>query len=409
MTPLRPTPRTCTLAVLTLAAALLAGPAPAAAAPAGDLPTGLLDAGGAPRIPGSYIVVLGDGVRGDVAGRARALADRYGGSVTHTWSVALRGFAARLTAAQAQRLSADPAVQYVEPDPVVHAAGAADETQQNPPSWGIDRIDQRALPLSKSYTYRSTAPNVTAYIVDSGINTAHQDFGGRASYGYDFVDNDNTAQDCHGHGSHVAGTVGGATYGVAKGVKLVAVRVLSCSGSGSGSGVLNGVEWVAKNAVKPSVANFSIVGGGSSLEAAIKKSILSGTVWALSANNQSTDACTSSPAKLPEAITVGNVTNADGRAGSSNYGSCLDIWAPGSSIVSASHNNNSGSRTMSGTSMASPHVAGAAALQLAAKPTATAAEVRDALVAAASKVTIGDAKPGSPNLLLNTLGGAAPR
>ncbi|MFC6094194.1 S8 family peptidase [Saccharothrix lopnurensis] len=355
---------------------------------------------GATVVTDRYIVVLDD-----TTARTAVpdLAARYAGKVNRIYDSALRGFSVELDARQAARLARDPAVRHVEPVVV----GRASDTQQNPPSWGLDRVDQRSLPLSNSYTYNTTASNVTAYVVDSGIRMTHQSFGGRAKSGYDFVDDDTDASDCLGHGTHVAGTIGGSAYGVAKGVKLVSVRVLDCNDSATTEDTLAGIDWVTRNAVKPAVANFSLYFGSSapSVENAIKSSISSGVVWTLSGNNQGTDACRTSPAKLPEAITVGNTTTTDARSSTSNYGSCLDIWAPGTNIVSASHQNDTGTRTMTGTSMAAPHVAGAAALHLAGNPSASAQQVRDALVGQASAVTIGDAGPGSPNRLLNTLGG----
>ncbi|MFE9746384.1 S8 family peptidase [Saccharothrix saharensis] len=358
---------------------------------------------GADVVADRYIVVLKDSTD-----RAAVpdLAGRYSGRVRRVYDSALRGFSVELDRAQAARLAADPAVRHVEPVVV----GRSSDTQQNPPSWGLDRVDQRTLPLSGSYTYNTTASDVTAYVVDSGVRMSHQSFGGRAKSGYDFVDDDTDASDCLGHGTHVAGTIGSSAHGVAKGVKIVSVRVLDCNDSATTEDTLAGIDWVTRNAVKPAVANFSLYFGSSapSVENAIKNSIASGVVWSLSGNNQGVDACQTSPAKLPEAITVGNTTNTDSRSSTSNYGSCLDIWAPGTSIVSASHQSDTGTRTMTGTSMAAPHVAGAAALHLAANPSATPQQVRDALVAQAGTVTIGDARAGSPNKLLNTLGGTTP-
>ncbi|MFD7655818.1 S8 family serine peptidase [Actinosynnema sp. NPDC059797] len=380
-----------------LAVALVTTPS-ATAQPTSEL---LAQPPGVTSVADRYIVVLDDAATTRTA--AADLAARYAGKVGRVYESALRGFSVELTARQAARLAADPAVRFVEPVVVGHAS----DTQQNPPSWGLDRVDQRSLPLSGSYTYNTTASNVTAYVVDSGIRMTHQSFGGRARSGYDFVDDDTDAGDCLGHGTHVAGTIGSSAHGVAKGVKLVSVRVLDCNDSASTEDTLAGIDWVTRNAVKPAVANFSLYFGSSlpSLENAIKNSISSGVVWTLSGNNQGTDACRTSPAKLPEAITVGNTTSSDNRSSTSNYGSCLDIWAPGTNIVSASHQSDTGTRTMTGTSMAAPHVAGAAALYLAGNPSASAQRVRDALVEQASTVTIGDAGPGSPNKLLNTLGG----
>ncbi|MEV6242330.1 S8 family peptidase [Lentzea sp. NPDC051838] len=358
----------------------------------------VLPGAGAQAVEGSYIVVLKDGARTPAA----ALASRYQGSVKHTYSTALHGFSVTgMSERQARRLAADPDVQFVERNTVA----TIQETQSNP-TWGLDRVDQASLPLNQKYTYPNTASNVTAYVLDTGIRKSHTDFEGRASDGYDFIDNDAVAQDCQGHGTHVAGTVAGKTYGVAKKAKLVAVRVLDCNGSGPWDGIIRGIDWVTQNAKKPAVVNMSLGGSGtnSSLENAVRRSIQAGVTYVLAGGNSGQDACNFTPARTPEAITVGASDRNDKRsiwtAGSSNYGKCLDIWAPGSDIVSASHSNDTGTRSMGGTSMASPHVAGAAALYLSANPNATPAQVRDALVNAATPNKLTDIKTGSPNLLL---------
>jgi subtilisin family serine protease len=260
-------------------------------------------------IAGRYIVVLKSdtvgfagsaGARAAVPGRASTLAGRYGASVDAVYSAALTGFSASMSAAAARRLAADPAVAWVEQDSVV----SIDATQTNA-TWGLDRIDQRNRPLSTTFTYPRTASNVTAYIIDTGILTSHNQFGGRASLGPTFAGGSN-ATDCNGHGTHVAGTVGGSTYGVAKAVRLVAVKVLSCSGSGSTSGVISGVNWVTQNAVRPAVANMSLGGGASSsLDNAVTNSINSGVVYALAAGNSNANACNSSPARTPAASRSG--------------------------------------------------------------------------------------------------------
>jgi subtilisin family serine protease len=349
-------------------------------------------------IKDNYIVVFksGSAAARTVDSSAAGLARSYGAKVRHSYSTAVRGFSARLTEAAAKRLAANPAVDYVEQDRAVTLAG----TQTNP-TWGLDRIDQTALPLNTTYTYPNTASNVHAYILDTGVRISHSDFGGRAANGYDFVDNDAVAQDCNGHGTHVAGTVGGSTYGVAKSVQLVAVRVLDCTGSGTYSQLIAGIDWVTANAVKPAVANMSLGGpAGSVLDNAVKASINSGVTYAVAAGNENVDACTTSPARLVEAITVGATNSSDARASFSNYGTCLDLFAPGVSITSASSASDSGSTLMSGTSMATPHVVGVAALYLAANPTHTPTQVREALVTAASSGRVSGAGTGSPNLLL---------
>ncbi|KOV81988.1 S8 family peptidase [Nocardia sp. NRRL S-836] len=379
-------------------AAVLGIAATAMWAPTAAAEQDVLPGAGTQAVEGSYIVVLKDGAHTS----ADALAARYHGTVRHTFSAALNGFSvAGLSDRQARRLAADPAVDFVERNTYATIQG----TQSNP-TWGLDRIDQASLPLNRAYTYPNTASNVTAYILDTGVRKTHVDFENRASDGYDFIDNDSVAQDCNGHGTHVAGTVGGKTYGVAKQVKLVAVRVLDCAGSGPWDGIIRGIDWVTQNAKKPAVVNMSLGGSGtnSSLENAVRRSIGAGVTYVLAGGNSGQDACNFTPARTPEAITVGASDRTDRRsiwsAGSSNYGRCLDIWAPGSEIVSASHSSDTGTRSMGGTSMASPHVAGAAALYLSANPSATPAQVRGALVGAATPGKLTDIRTGSPNLLL---------
>lgn len=294
--------------------------------------------------------------------------------------------------------AADPAVASVVQDRTFHITG----TQPSPPSWGLDRIDQRNLPLNGSYTYPDSAgQGVTAYVIDTGVRITHSDFGGRASNGYDAIDNDNTAQDGHGHGTHVAGTVAGTAYGVAKKAKVVGVRVLDNSGSGTTAQVVAGIDWVARNAVKPAVANMSLGGGAdSALDTAVRNAVASGVTFVVAAGNESTNASTKSPARVTEAITVGATTSSDARASYSNYGAVLDVFAPGSSITSAWNSGDSATNTISGTSMASPHVAGAAALHLADNPAATPVQVASALTSAATTGVVTNPGTGSPNRLL---------
>ncbi|MET9255449.1 S8 family peptidase [Streptomyces sp. NPDC003717] len=366
-------------------------------------------------VDGSYLVTFKDSVaRTDIPATAKALAREHAGSVRYTYTAALRGFAVRMSEDEAKELAADPSVARVEAD----AAAYAVDTQPNPPSWGLDRVDQRDLPVDRSYSYATGAANVNAYIVDTGIRMTHRDFGGRAVSGYDFVDNDSNASDCQGHGTHVSGTVGGASYGVAKSVKLIGVRVLNCQGTSGDTWapVLAGIDWVTKNAVKPAVANMSIGGGKTqSVNDAVASSIASGVTWVVAAGNNNADSCSYSPSSTPAAITVGATNSRDARATGwsngqgSNYGSCLDLFAPGDSIVSSSNAGDTASQTMSGTSMATPHVVGAAALLLAANPTWTPAQVRDRLVSDATPNKVTDARTGSPNRLLYTgTGGTTP-
>ncbi|WP_430785062.1 S8 family peptidase [Actinoplanes sp. G11-F43] len=368
-----------------LATAVVATGTPAAAAPA----TGtILAAGSATAIPGSYIVVLKSGAR------EAGLTKSYGGAVQRSFGTAVNGYEATLTEYQAKRLAANSKVAYVEQNQVISLAA----TQTNA-TWGIDRIDQRALPLSTTYTYPVTASNVTAYIIDTGIRYTHSQFGGRATAGYDAVGSG--AVDCNGHGTHVAGTVGGSTYGVAKAVRLVGVRVLNCAGSGTTAGVVAGVNWVTQNAVKPAVANMSLGGGASTtIDNAVANSIASGVTYAVAAGNNNANASNYSPARVASAITVGATTRTDARASYSNYGSVLDIFAPGSAITSAWYTSNSATNTINGTSMAAPHVAGAAALVLSRNPSYTPAQVSSSLTSSATTGVVTSPGTGSPNRLL---------
>jgi subtilisin family serine protease len=297
----------------------------------------------------------------------------------------------------ARRLAAEPEVSYIEQDRTVSLTADVQE-----PAWGLDRVDQRERNLSGTYA-RASAAGVTAYIVDTGVRISHREFGGRARHGYDFVDDDAVANDCNGHGTHVAGTVGGATYGVASDIKIVGVRVLNCAGSASYSQIIAGVNWVTRNAVKPAVVNMSLGGTTSTaLDTAVRNSIASGVTYVVAAGNHKVDACSTSPARVSGAVTVGATNRVDARAGFSNHGSCLDLFAPGVEILSAYRTGDRAAARMSGTSMAAPHVAGAAALYLARRPDASPAQVRDALVAAATKNVVTDARRGSPTALLYT-------
>jgi len=349
-------------------------------------------------ISGQYIVVMKDAevTAAKVPEVAQTLAARYGATVTHTYSHALRGFAARMNEASAHALAASSQVAYVVEDGEAQAIGS-----QLYPTWGLDRIDQRDLPLNSYYNYNTTGSGVHAYILDTGIRTTHSDFGGRATGDFTAISDGNGANDCHGHGTHVAGTVGGTTWGVAKNVRLHAVRVLDCNGSGSWSGVISGIDWVTRNHIKPAVANMSLGGGANqAVDDAVRRSIAAGVTYAVAAGNETTDACTRSPARTGEAITVGATDSGDSRASWSNYGTCVDLFAPGVSITSASHTG--GTTSMSGTSMAAPHVAGVAALFLESNPGASPGGVTSALLHSSTWGKVANAGSGSPNRLLHS-------
>lgn len=355
------------------------------------------------KIENQYIVVFDDeviGERGDnsIAGyMADDMAKRYRGKLKHVYKHALNGFSVEMSEADAEEMAQDYRVLFVEEDGVV----TADATQSNPP-WGLDRIDQRNRPLSGTYTYNWTGSGVRAYIIDTGIRTAHTQFGGRASNVFDAFGGN--GQDCNGHGTHVAGTVGGSTYGVAKSAMLRGVRVLDCSGSGSNSGVIAGVDWVRQNHIAPAVANMSLGGGASSaLDTAVNNLHNAGVAIAVAAGNSNVNACNSSPARAVNAITTGSTTSTDARSSFSNFGTCLDIFAPGSSILSAWYTSNTATATLSGTSMASPHVAGVAALYKQANPSASSTTIRNAIVNNATTGVVTNAGTGSPNRLLYSL------
>ncbi|OZV78397.1 serine protease [Micromonospora echinospora] len=378
--------------------------APATAAPSvGEIRS----AGGATAVADSYIVVLKDSSVGGRAGTRQAavkstassLAERFGGSLGHVYGDALNGFSVKLSERAAKRLAAHPSVDYVEQNHTV----TTQATQLNPP-WGLDRIDQRNLPLSASYNYSSTGAGVTAYIIDTGIRTTHVDFGGQAVDGYDAIDGSLPAADCNGHGTHVAGTVGGNTYGVAKDVRLVAVRVLNCQGSGTWDQVIAGVNWVTSNHQpgQPAVANMSLGGGlTTALNTAVANSIADGVTYAVaSGNSYGANACSYSPASVPTALTVNASQSNDARASFSNIGTCTDIFAPGVGVLSAWSTSDTATSSISGTSMASPHVAGAAARVLQLNPSWTPAQVHAHIVSQATPNVVSNPGTGSPNRLL---------
>lgn len=398
-----------------VAAAGLSGVSNSASAAPADAP---LHAAAKHRIAGQYIIVLKDGLSG------AAVAQRNSVTAQHVFASALHGFSARLTAAQLAKVRKDAAVKYVEEDQVAslvdkpappatdpHAPkpGVATAPHDDPkglrgasvepsPTWGLDRVDQRNLPLNASYKFTGTGAGVTAYVIDTGINVTHNDFGGRASGGFESIGDGNGTNDCHGHGTHVSGTIGGTTYGVAKGVNLVAVRVLDCGGSGSYSGVIAGVDWVTYTHDGPAVANMSLGGGFSqALNDAVTNSTLRGVTYAVAAGNSNDNACNYSPSSTVQALTVGATDNTDTRAWFSNFGSCLDLFAPGVDITSDWIGSNTATNTISGTSMASPHVAGLVALYLEANPGATPTTVNATLKSEGAWGAVTDPGAGSPN------------
>ena len=348
--------------------------------------------------PQSYIVVLKPGVVPTLTAAVHSV--RLGLQVGFIYTQALQGYSALVPAAALGALRNDARVAYVERDQKVHAV-----TTQDGATWKIDHTDQQALPLSSTYTYTATGAGVTAYVIDTGIRKTHSEFGGRAVHGFDAVTMGLSSDDCNGHGTHVSGTIGGATYGIAKGVRLVAVRVLNCAGIGLNSGVIAGVDWVTGDhaAGAPAVANMSLGGGQSAaLDTAVRNSIADGVSYAVAAGNDTADACAGSPSGVTEAITVGATDQADARASFSNFGSCVDWFAPGVNITSAWWLTDTLTNIISGTSMATPHVAGVAALYLQGNPVATAQQVRDALFNLTMKSIVTSAQSANNHLLFTS-------
>ena len=344
---------------------------------------------------------------GNPAAAAASLVQGNGGQVLHSYTSAIKGFAANLPDAAVQALRNNPIVDSIEQDQTVSLTQVA--SPQNQVTWGLDRIDQADRPLDTQYHFGGTGAGVNAFIIDTGIRADHVEFTGRVLPGYNVVADGNGVNDCNGHGTHVAGTVGGTTWGVAKGVSVVPVRVLNCAGSGTWSDVIAGIDWVASSTLRPAVANLSLGGSASTaLDAAVAGAVGRGVTMVVAAGNNNLDACNYSPAREPSVITVGASNSMDSRSYFSNIGACVDIFAPGENVTSAWYIAADASRIMSGTSMASPHVAGVAALTLQSNPAASPAAVAASLVANATPNRLVSVGTGSPNLLVYSLGGSAP-
>jgi subtilisin family serine protease len=393
-------------ATATLAIAGLVATAPgshaseAALSPVKDV--SIRDAGSPTAVPGSYVVVLsGDRSVASTNATTQSVATSYDVKVRQNFSSSVEGFSASMTEDQAKKLAGDSRVAFVQQNQKIAVSQDNPPWSQANPPWGLDRVDQRDLPLDKTYYQPITASNVTVYVIDTGIYAAHRDFGGRASIGTDTIKDGKNGVDCHGHGSHVAGTIAGTKFGVAKRARVVAVRAMNCFGMGTTESVVAGIDWVTAHAHKPAVVNMSLRGGPDpAMDAALKKSVAAGITYSVAAGNDSADACGGSPGRVPEAITVGATDNTDAKAAFSNFGTCVDLFAPGVNVESVGITGPDATATLSGTSMATPHVSGAAALYLSVNPGASPADVAAALTDAATPDKVLTPGTGSPNRLL---------
>jgi aqualysin 1 len=363
-------------------------------------------------VPGRYIVVFEpDSVQGfsteaEMSAVSHNLAAEYNAAVDKVWESAVQGFSAEMSAKDAERLSRDPRVKLVEEDMIAYAGNI-----QSSADWGLDRIDQRGLPLNGAFTYAETGQGVNVYVIDSGIRPTHVDFGGRAAVAFDAVNDGQNGIDCHGHGTHVAGTVASSTYGVAKQANVYGVRVLACNGSGLVSNIITGVNWVKNNRVNPAVVNMSlwVSAVSSTLDSAINSSVASGVTHVVAAGNRNLDACNYSPSSASSALVVAATGSDDAKASYSNWGTCVDLFAPGSGITSLGHSSDTATRSMSGTSMSSPMVAGAAALYLETNPTASPAAVMNRILADSTSGVVSGLDTVTPNkMLYSWLGDSQP-
>lgn len=348
-------------------------------------------------IPGQYIVVLQDTVTDATAASVEAAATAAGGSVSHSYGTAIKGFAATLTPAALEAVRAQPGVAYVSPDEKTWLMDI-----QDPATWGLDRSDQKSLPLNQKYEYNRTGDGVTVYVLDTGINSSHVDYAGRIKPGYDATGSGGV-EDCNGHGTHVSATVGGTEWGIAKEVDIVPVRIFGCGSGGDWADLIEGMDWIAANHSGASMATMSAGGGGyAPADAAAAGLVSSGVVFTVAAGNNSSNACNYTPARVPTVMTIGGSANTDRQYTATNYGSCLDIYAPGEQVTSAWIGSSTATNTISGTSMATPHVAGAIALRLEQKPSASVKKLQKFIIKKSSKNKITNPGPGSPNRLLFT-------